>query len=57
LLGYRQHVSRPCVERAALLCRPIVPLVYASDAAAAAAGVIEHRIAFLIALSVFGAST
>jgi hypothetical protein len=41
LLRYRQYVSRPGVERGTLLCRPVVALVHARDAAAAAADVIE----------------
>ena len=45
-LCYCEHVSRPCVERSALLGCPIVALVHAGDAAAAAADVVQHRFGY-----------
>jgi hypothetical protein len=42
LLGDRQHMGRPRVERGALLGCPIVTLVHAGHAAAAAPDVVEH---------------
>jgi hypothetical protein len=39
----RKNVGRTCLERGALLRRPVVPLVHACDAATAAGNVVQHR--------------
>src|SRR6516162_8239348 len=41
--GHREHVRCPGVEGGALLGCPVVPLVDASNPAAAAADVVQHR--------------